>query len=361
MTNSLRNRWVATFEARLLSVKDPVRPAGLFLVALAALLAQSGCGAMRVKLGTRVDLTQVPVDSIAVSLPKGPGLAPGQKTPLVVTITEPDGKILRSEGQGGGKVQWKDLAVTPTVVDANRKGVLSLARDPRVSDGKSGHVVVTVPSHPNLRAELDIPFRYDVPFVSNFSGSPGASGSSGLDGTDGTSGSMGSLDPSHPSPGGDGSNGSDGSAGHDGDTGGNAPAVQVFVTMHAALSPPAPNTVDHPLLAVSVSAAGKTDMYLVDPVGGGSLTVHADGGPGGTGGKGGHGGRGGSGGVGTPNGNSGRNGSDGRNGWDGSRGKGGLITVTYDPQAQPYLAALHFSAQYGPAPIFRESPVAPLW
>ena len=316
---------------------------------------------MKVKLGMRVDLTQVPVSSIDASLPKGPDIAPGQKSPLVVTITQPDGKILRSEGQGGGKVQWKDLSVATTVVQTNQKGVVSLAHDPRISDGKSGHVIVTVPSHPDLHAELDIPFRYDVPFVSNFSGNRGADGTSGFDGTDGTSGSMGSLDPEHPSAGGDGSNGSDGSNGHDGDNGGNAPAVQVAVTMHAALSPPAPNTVDHPLVEVSVSARGKTHLYLVDPIGGGSLTVHADGGAPGSGGKGGRGGHGGSGGMGTPNGSSGRDGSDGRSGWDGSRGKGGLITVTYDPQAKDYLAALHLSAQNGPAPLFRESPVPPLW
>jgi hypothetical protein len=113
----------------------------------------------------------------------------GAKSPLVVTITEPDDKILRSEGQGGGKVQWKDLAVTPTIVQANQKGVVSLSRDPRISDGKTGHLIVTVPSHPDLRAELDIPFRYDVPFVSNFSGSPGMDGSNGLDGTSGIGGS----------------------------------------------------------------------------------------------------------------------------------------------------------------------------
>ncbi|HXL21536.1 MAG TPA: hypothetical protein VOA78_03645 [Candidatus Dormibacteraeota bacterium] len=332
---------------------------------------------MRVKLGMRVDLTQIPVSSIDATLPKGPDLAPGQKSPLVVTVTQPDGKVLRTEGQGGGKVQWKDLALAAAVVKANQKGVVSLARDPRISDGKAGHVTITVPSHPDLRAELDIPFRYDVPFLSNFSGSPGMSGSSGLDGSDGTSGSPGSSDPDHPSPGGDGSSGTDGANGQDGGNGANAPPVQVLVTMHgspngastltpsAAPSSAAPlsatqPSADHPLLEVSVSFAGQQRFYLVDPQGG-SLTVKADGGAAGSGGKGGRGGHGGSGGFGTPNGNSGRDGSDGRNGWDGSRGQGGLITVTYDPQAKPYLSTLRLSSQNGPAPIFRQAPVAPLW
>lgn len=65
--------------------------------------------------------------------------------------------------------------------------------------------------------------------------------------------------------------------------------------------------------------------------------------------------------MGTPSGNSGSSGSDGRNGFDGSPGKGGSITVTYDPQAKPYLNAIHLSNQGGPPPVFQEAPVAPLW
>ncbi|MGA9246614.1 MAG: hypothetical protein WBV87_00095 [Candidatus Acidiferrales bacterium] len=54
-------------------------------------------------------------------------------------------------------------------------------------------------------------------------------------------------------------------------------------------------------------------------------------------------------------------GSDGRRGFDGSAGKGGSITVTYDPQAKPYLASLHLSNQGGPAPVILEATVGPLW
>ncbi len=246
---------------------------------------------------------------------------------------------------------WKDLKVTASVVTANQKGIVSLPRDPRVSDGKVAHVTITVPSHPNLHADLDIPLRYDYNFTLNFSGSLGSDGLNGSDGLDGTSGSTGSTDPNNPSAGGDGSNGTDGSNGQDGGPGGDAPPVQICVALRAG---------SHPLLQVSVSAAGRQELYLVDPEGG-SLTVKADGGPGGSGGKGGRGGRGGSGGIGTPNGRSGSDGSSGRNGWDGLPGRGGSITVTYDPQAKPFLTAIRLSNKGGPPPVFKEEPVAPLW
>jgi len=320
-------------------------------VGAASLLALSGCAAVQVKLGMKVYLAKTPITSIDVSQPKGPGIGPGQNSPLVVEVTQPDGKVLKTEGAGKGKVLWQDLVVTPTVVTVNKKGVLTLPKDPRKSEGKLPHVTITVPSHPELRAELDIPLRYDYGFVSNFSGSSGSSGLSGSDGSSGTSGSPGSLDPDNPSPGGNGTDGGSGSDGQDGGSGGDAPPVQIQV----ALRPGSP-----PLLQASVSAAGHKRLYLVDPQGG-SLTVKADGGPGGSGGRGGRGGQGGAGGIGSPNGSSGNSGSDGRNGSDGSPGRGGSITVTYDPQVKPYLAVIHLSSQNGPKPIFQEAPVAPLW
>jgi len=318
----------------------------------AVLLAQIACSSLKVKLGMRVDLIKTPVASIDASLFKSPGMAPGQTAALVVTVTQPDGKVLQTEGKGGGKVQWKDLNLTTSIVTANQKGVLSLSKDPRVSDGKVGHVTVTVPSHPDVKpAELDIHFRYDVNFVSNFSGAPGASGMNGTDGLDGTSGSTGSIDPNNPSPGGNGSNGTNGSDGGDGGPGGNAPPVQVLLTLQQG-SPP--------LIQASVSALGKRRLYLVNPIGG-SLTIKADGGPGGSGGRGGRGGRGGSGGMGSPSGSSGSDGTDGRDGFDGPPGKGGLITVTYDPKVQPYLTIIHLSSKYGPPPALRQGSVALLW
>lgn len=327
------------------------RSMGMACLGLVSLLALGGCAAVQVKMGMKVYLVKTPVASIEITQPKGPGIGPGQKSPLMVAVTQPDGKVLLTEGAGKGKVMWQDLLVTPTVVTVSKKGIVTLPKDPRKSDGKLPTVTITVPSHPQIHAELDIPLRYDYAFVSNFSGASGSDGLNGTDGTDGMSGSTGSMDPNNPSAGGNGGNGSDGSVGSDGSDGGNAPPVQVLVT----LRPGSP-----PLMQASVIAAGHHRFYLVDPQGG-SLTVRADGGAGGSGGKGGRGGRGGSGGMGSPSGNSGLDGHDGRNGFDGSAGRGGSITVTYDPQIKPYLAQIHLSCQNGPKPVLQEEQVPPLW
>jgi len=324
-------------------------------LSIGLLLTTTGCTSVKVKLGWKVYLAQTPVASIDAKLLKGPGIAPGQKSPLVVTVTEPSGKILESEGAGGGKVMWRDLQVTASVVTVNNKGIVSLAKDPRLSDGKTGHVTITVPSHPEVRADLDIPFRYNIAFAANFSGTKGMDGANGMDGLSGTPGSMGSTDPNNPSPGGNGGNGTNGSDGGDGEPGGNAPPVQV----RATLQPPS-SAGDHPLLQVSVLARTKQKFYLVDPQGG-SLTIHADGGPGGSGGRGGRGGQGGSGGIGTPNGSSGQSGTDGRSGFDGAQGRGGLITVIYDPSVTQYLSVIHLSNSNGPKPVFQEQTVTTLW
>src|SRR5580698_9250851 len=318
---------------------------------MTCLFTLSACTSVKVKLGMKVYLAKLPVASIAVSLPKGPGIAPGEKSPLVVVVTETDGKTLQTEGAGHGKVLWKDLTVVATVATVNQKGIVSLPKDPRISDGKLAHVAITVTSHPDIHAELDIPVRYNYAFTSNFSGSAGSDGMNGSDGMAGSSGSSGSTDPNNPSPGGNGGNGTNGGDGADGGKGGNAPPVQVRVTLRPGANP---------LLQASVAAAGKTRLYLIDPKGG-ALTVTADGGPGGSGGRGGRGGAGGAGGIGTPNGSSGNAGLDGRNGFDGSPGRGGSITMTYDPQVKPYRNIIHLSNKGGPAPVFNEAPVAPLW
>jgi len=330
----------------------------LGFVCLLSMAVLNGCGALNIK--SKVDLTQTPVASIEVSLPQGPAIAPGKKSPLVVKVTKADGTVLYTEGEGKGKVPWKDLALKAVVVDVSNKGVVSVPRDPRISDGRTGHVTVAVPSHPEVRpAELEIAFRYDLKFAVNLSGADGMSGSDGLSGIDGTSGTTGSMDPSHPSPGGNGSDGTNGSDGGTGQTGNDGPPVQVVVTMHPG---------SRVLLEVSVSPAsgmpailaGKQQFFLIDPYGG-LLSVTANGGSGGRGGKGGRGGRGGSGGIGTPNGNSGHDGLDGHDGSAGSDGRGGLITVTYDSAAKRYLNVIHLSSRNGPSPVFREAPVAPLW
>jgi len=323
----------------------------LWLACLTVSLAALGCSSIKVGLGARVRLEKMSVTTMSAKLATGTGIAPGQRAALVVSLTQPDGKVLLSEGKGGGKVMWNDLTVYATIVEVNDKGILYLNDDPRFSEGKSGHVVITAPSHPDLHTALDIPIRHDVPFVANFSGAPGSDGMSGMDGTAGSSGSMGSMDPNSPSPGGNGGNGTDGSDGKDGGAGGNAPNVLVRVTLRPG---------DHPLLEVSVTAENKEKLFLVDPQGG-SLTVKADGGRGGSGGRGGRGGSAGSGGIGTPNGSSGLAGHDGRSGWAGSAGRGGSIRVTYDPAAKLFLDAIHLSNWNGPKPTFDEQPVAPMW
>jgi hypothetical protein len=323
-----------------------------FALVLSGLAALGGCSNIQVKLGTRVDLTKLPVTSMEASQYRNPGVGPGEKKSLVVTFTQPDGTVLVTAGKGGGKVLWKDLNVTATVVSVNKSGVLTLPRDPRLSDGKTGHVAITVPSHPGLSAALDIPLRYNYAFASSYSGSDGTNGTSGTDGQDGSSGSMGSMDPNNPSPGGDGGNGTNGSDGSNGGDGDNGPAVQVQVTLQPGA---------HPLLQAGVLVArNKERYYLIDPQGG-SLTVTSAGGSGGKGGAGGRGGAAGSGGIGTPDGMSGIAGSNGSDGRDGSDGSGGSITVTYDPAVQPYLAAIRASNPGGPKPVFKQAQVAALW
>jgi hypothetical protein len=202
-------------------------PSWAVYLGMASLLVSSACTPIKVKLGWKVYLAKTPIASIEANLPQGPGIAPGEKSPLVVTVTQPDGKVLLTEGKGKGKVLWNDLTVTATVVTANKKGIIALPKDPRISDGKVGHITVTVPSHPDQRAELDIPVRYNYAFISNFSGSSGPSGLNGSDGMAGSSGSNGSTDPNNPSAGGNGGNGTDGSNGQDGGPGGDAPPVRV--------------------------------------------------------------------------------------------------------------------------------------
>jgi len=322
-----------------------------FFVPLAAVVALSGCAAIQVKLGMRVYLEKIPITSIQAKQGDGQGMAPGEKSPLIVTVTQPDGKVLTTEGKGHGKVLWKDLTVTPSVVSAGKKGVVVLSRDPRISDGKLPHVSIAVPSHPDLHADLDIPVEYDRQFTANFSGRSGSSGVDGTSGPDGSSGLSGSNDPDHPSAGGDGSDGGSGSDGSNGGDGEDGPPVLVRITLRPG---------SHPLLQAGVSARGVEQLFLVDPQGG-TLTVLDEGGSGGPGGKGGRGGRGGSGGSGTPDGHSGRDGSDGRDGLNGSSGRGGSITVIYDPHAGPYLGRLKLLNEGGPKPVFREQTVGPLW
>lgn len=339
--------------------------AGGGAVSLIAAVVLIGCTTgVKVRLGTRVHLDKLPVTTMEASLPNGPAMAPGETTPLVVKFTDTSGRTWVTEGQGKGKIPWSDLKVTSSLVTASRKGVLRLAHDPRKSDGNIGQVEISVPSHPNLHASLKIPVRYDYPFEAHLDGDDGRSGTDGINGTNGTSGSSGSVgscDENNKSAGGNGEKGGDGSDGTNGDDGGNgsdASPVKVMITLRAGA---------HPLLQAVVSAPNQKDRhFLVDPQGG-SLLITANGGTGGRGGRGGKGGSGGSGGLGgfgCPSGSNGQNGSNGRDGMDGrngSSGTGGSITIIYDPAVKPFLQTIKTVNDGGPAPIYQETPVGPLW
>jgi hypothetical protein len=70
-------------------------------------LALCGCSRLQLKLGMRVEIAKLPVASMDARLVGDPGVAPGEKSPLIVTFTQPDGTVLTTEGAGEGKVRWR--------------------------------------------------------------------------------------------------------------------------------------------------------------------------------------------------------------------------------------------------------------
>jgi hypothetical protein len=257
-------------------------------------------------------------------------------------------------------VLFDSFTFTATTVTVNKKGVVSLVADPRISEGVLPHIQIAVVGHPDVTAELSIPVRYDVAFVANFAGKLGSKGLDGLDGRAGSSGTDGSVDISNPSAGpsagGQGGDGTNGEDGRDGDPGQAGEAVHVWMTLKGA---------DHPLFQVRAASSKHAQLFLIDP-NGGSLTIDASGGAGGAGGSGGRGGRGGSGGSGFPPGLSGQDGRDGFSGHAGADGAAGSIVVSVDSQAQPYLSKLQLinkngGGAPGPKPEIRIETVAPIW
>jgi hypothetical protein len=326
----------------------PLYPA-LSCAVLAAALACAGCESLGVALGLRERLDKVAVTGIEASLAGGQTLAPGQSTQLVIVASTADGQKLTSVGAGGGKVVFDSFHFDPTRVQVKASGKVTMPKDPRLSDGPTPQVHISVVSHPEVVTDLAVPPRYDAQFTADFSGHDGRAGFDGMSGSDGSSGASGSTDLTTPAAGGQGGNGSDGQDGSNGWPGDPGPAVRVWMTLHPGA---------HPLLEVRVAAATE-QFFLVDPAGG-SLTVRADGGSGGRAGTGGRGGRGGAGGAGWP---PGMSGLDGRNGADGAAG---TISVMVDPAANPYLGSLILinksgAGAPGPAPRVQVAPVAALW
>jgi hypothetical protein len=334
------------------------------------LASMVGCSDIAVRLGLRIRLDSVPVTAVSASLVgKGDGsvvsaLGPGQSARLVLVATTQAGKQFATVGAGNGKVAFDNYTIQATVVQVSKRGVVSLSSDPRESDGKTAHLRIMPTAHPDFVAELDIPVRYDIPFVANFSGADGANGINGIDGLDGSQGSAGTaptMDPTTgaigtPGPGGrgsDGSNGGDGSNGQDGSPGG---AVHIWIRLKSGAEP---------LLQMKVTSGIRQSLYLVDP-NGGSLKIMADGGAGGRRGAGGRAGRGGSGGIGFPNGFDGLDGRPGSDGRDGNDGAAGTINISVDPAAQPFLKCVSWSnhggrGSPGPAPAIIVEAVPALW
>jgi hypothetical protein len=332
------------------SSRRPVKKITRLAVVAFSVLALSGCTSIQLALGLRMRLTDVPVSAVTVTQFKGPGIAPGKSSRLVAVATTTEGKELVTEGAGRGKVLWDSFDIETSVVQMNRKGRVTLPADPRISEGLTPHLRMTVKGHPDVTAELDIPVRYDAHFTADYSGAPGADGAKGSDGNAGYDGAPGSTDPKDPKPGGSGGDGESGGNGENGQPGEAGEHVDVWVTRK--------ETNGRSLLQVKVAGSSE-QLFLVDP-NGGSLVVKADGGAGGAGGAGGQGGRGGSGGAGNPS------GCDGNSGWAGEGGAAGTIAVTVDPQAKPFLSALSFlnrnaSGYAGPPPIITEARVPPLW
>ena len=250
-------------------------------LALAPAVALAGCTEMKIKMGMTMSVATLPVNQMEVHLAKPQGVGPGQNASLVVTFTGPNGQTWRTEGAGGGVIMWEDLTIASTIATYNNDGTVSLPVDPRLSDGKTGHVVVTLAFNPNLRAEADVPTRYDLKYFADFNGSSRLTG--------------------------------------------NAPNVMLRLVMHPG---------DRRMIEAAVqSSEGKETFYLIDP-NGGSLSVSADGS------------------------------CTVRDCSDRSErlfGRGGAITVIYDPAVAPYLGVLQLSSLGGPEPVFISQRLDPLW
>jgi len=316
-----------------------------------------GCGSLGVALGTRTRLDKLPVTAVSATLSPQPSLTPGKSGRLILVATGVEGQSWATVGPGHGNVLFDSYQLESTVVKVNSSGVVSLPADPRLSNGKSAHVKVSVVGHPEVQTDLEVPVKYNTAFAAHFPGASGNDGMSGIDGLSGSDGTIGSLNPASPEAGGNGGRGQDGSPGGDGSDGWPGQTVHVWVTLQ-----PGPT----PLIQVHAKGERDEQYFLVDPQGG-SLSIDAYGGAGGRGGKGGRGGRGGSGGSGSPNGVAGNAGSDGADGHDGATGRPGKIIVTIDPAADVYRDRLHFSTRVGDnragaaVAEYHSETVPPLW
>jgi hypothetical protein len=328
----------------------------------AALLAAApfvltGCESIMVATGMRMRLDGVPLQAVTATLTGDGRLAPGGSARLSVVATTTDGRTLATAGTGDGKVLADSYVYEADVVTVDADGRVKLPDDPRLSEGRIGHVRVHPKGQAAPVAEVDIPIRYDIAYKASYAAPDGANGFDGLPGQTGSSGNTGSFDPANPAPGEDGGTGGDGSDGDNGGDGSPGPDVHVVIA-------PAPGT--HPLLRVRASASGHDRYYLLDPEGG-SLALDVHGGSPGRGGRGGQPGPGGSGGAGSPSGMNGQPGMfAGHDGRDGMPGAAGHVVVDVDPAAARWLDRFHFTnadgdGRPGPAPVITVAPVPSPW
>src|SRR3569833_785085 len=333
------------------------------------ILADCGCSTLAVRLGLRVRLDTVPVTSLSASLvssrdeSKVLALGPGQSARLVIVATTAAGKQFVTSGAGRGKVAFDNYRIEASIVQVSKRGKVSLSSDPRVSDGKVGHVRISPAAYPDVVTQIDVPARYDLAFVADFSGSSGSNGLDGTDGFDGMSGPdglPGAVDPATGVVGSPGprspstnnrnrsneSNGGDGSPGED---------VHAWIRLE-----PGPK----PLLQIKVSSSSRREAFYLVDLSGGSFRIVSNGGSGGHGGHGGRAGRGGSGGIGSPNGTSGTVGIPGSDGLAGCDGLAGSIILSVDPDAQQYMKCISWLNRGRAGPGIERTtiePVAELW
>jgi hypothetical protein len=159
--------------------------------------------------------------------------------------TTQDGKEYPTVGAGKGKVALDNYTMQATVVQVSKRGVVSLSSDPRVSEGQVGHLHIVPTAHPEPAADLDVPVRYDTPFVAKYAGAAGQDGRNGLDGLGGSSGTDGSpadFDPTtgalgNPGPGGDGTNGQPGEDGGNGEDAAPGGKVNAWIRLEPGPKP----------------------------------------------------------------------------------------------------------------------------
>src|ERR1700733_13653615 len=99
-----------------------------------ALDALIGCSSIEVGLGLRMRLDKVPVTAVSATLSPEPGLSPGKSGRLIITATTSDAKQFVTVGAGHGNVLFDSFTFAATTVTVNKKGVVSLPADPRLSE-----------------------------------------------------------------------------------------------------------------------------------------------------------------------------------------------------------------------------------